>query len=134
MSYYNRNINYRENRMIKLIDEQLKEHLYKYLGNKRLNIDEIKISHNIISNEPYYKEMKKNLDPELFDVKIDKSQLFNHEKEDFNLQNEMKTIKKENGIKIEKEIEKKDEFRVTKKNKKVVLKNNNVLLLLLKER
>ena len=37
MSYYNRNINYRENRMIKLIDEQLKEHLYKYLGNKRFH-------------------------------------------------------------------------------------------------
>ena len=127
MSYYNRNINYRENRMIKLIDEQLKEHLYKYLGNKRFQKEKITISQNIISNEPYYKQLKKNLDPELFDVKIDKSQLFNHEKEDFNLQNEMKTIKKENGIKIEKEIEKKDEFRVTKKNKKVVLKNNNVL-------
>ena len=127
MSYNDRNINYRENRMIRLIDEQLKEHLYKYLGNKRFQKEKIKISQNIISNEPYYKELKKNLDPDLFDVKVDKSQLFNYEKEDFNLQNEMKTIKKENGIKIEKEIEKKDEFRVTKKNKKVVLKNNNVL-------
>ena len=129
MSYYDRNLNYRENALINSINFELKKHLYKYLGNKRLNIDEIKISHNIISNEPYYKEMKKNLDPEFYDINVDKSKLFNYEKEDLLSKKEIKKINKENEIKKEKkiEIEKKDEFRVSKKNKKVVLKNNNIL-------
>ena len=121
MSYYDRNLNYRENALINSINFELKKHLYKYLGNKRLNIDEIKISHNIISNEPYYKEMKKNLDPEFYDINIDKSKLFNYEKEDLLSKKEIKKINKENEIKKEKkiEIEKKDEFRVSKKIKKL---------------
>ena len=129
MSYYDRNLNYRENALINSINFELKKHLYKYLGYKRLNIDEIKISHNIISNEPYYKEMKKNLDPEFYDINVDKSKLFNYEKEDLLSKKEIKKINKENEIKKEKkiEIEKKDEFRVSKKNKKDLLKNNNIL-------
>ena len=126
MSYYDRYSNYNENKMIELIDCELERYLYKFLGNKRFQKDEIKISHNIISHEPYYKQLKKNLDPELDDIQIDNSKIFNYEKEDNN--NEIKK-NKENGIKIEKnmEKEKKDEFRVSKKNKKVVLKHNNVL-------
>jgi hypothetical protein len=126
MSYYDRYSNYNENKMIELIDCELERYLYKFLGNKRFQKDEIKISHNIISHEPYYKQLKKNLDPELDDIQIDNSKIFNYEKEDNNT--EIKK-NKENGIKIEKnmEKEKKDEFRVSKKNKKVVLKHNNVL-------
>ena len=116
MSYYDRYSNYNENKMIELIDCELERYLYKFLGNKRFQKDEIKISHNIISHEPYYKQLKKNLDPELDDIQIDNSKIFNYEKEDNN-----------NEIEKNMEKEKKDEFRVSKKNKKVVLKHNNVL-------
>jgi hypothetical protein len=92
MSYYDRYSNYNENKMIELIDCELERYLYKFLGNKRFQKDEIKISHNIISHEPYYKQLKKNLDPELDDIQIDNSKIFNYEKEDNN--NEIKKIRK----------------------------------------
>lgn len=113
--YFNR----RENLKIRKIDKKLKKHLTKFLGKKIKHIETITLSNNIISQDPYYKQLKKNLDPELYEIKIDKSHFFEGEQEE-----KLSDIEKE---KIQKETEQNSDDKLPKKKIKFVLKYNNLI-------